>query len=162
MNTSAYLRAQPALCGRSALTAAGSALVTCLNGQPAIPAATCAGLLTSALTISPSTGLSAGQTARNAFLVNQFENNGEGPMRLLIVSCLTDAEYAMRDGKLGKLDPMSPVTRKVAEMAHLGGISVEGELGVPGSLEAYRSAKSSTASGTACARSTSTPTTASR
>ena len=48
----------------------------CLNGQPAIPAATCAGLLTSALTISPSTGLSAGQIARNAFLVSQFETNG--------------------------------------------------------------------------------------
>ena len=60
----------------NALTAGGSALVPCLNGQPAIPAATCAGLLTSALTISPSTGLSAGQTARNAFLVNQFESNG--------------------------------------------------------------------------------------
>src|SRR6267142_821165 len=41
-----------------------------------IPAATCAGLLTSALTISSSTGLSAGQSARNAFLVNQFETNG--------------------------------------------------------------------------------------
>ena len=61
----------------NALTARGAALVQCLNPpQPMIPAATCAGLLTSALTISPSTGLSAGQTARNAFLVNQFETNG--------------------------------------------------------------------------------------
>jgi len=60
----------------NALTARGAALVPCLNGQPAIPAATCAGLLTSALTISPSTGLSAAQTARNAFLVSQFETNG--------------------------------------------------------------------------------------
>lgn len=59
-----------------ALTARGAALVPCLNGQPALPAATCAGLLTSALTISPSTGLSAAQTARNAFLVSQFETNG--------------------------------------------------------------------------------------
>jgi hypothetical protein len=60
----------------NALTASGAALVPCLNGQAAIPAATCAGLLTSALTISPSTGLSAAQTARNAFLVSQFETNG--------------------------------------------------------------------------------------
>src|SRR5205814_614899 len=46
----------------NALTARGAALVQCLNPpQPMIPAATCAGLLTSALTISPSTGLSAGQ-----------------------------------------------------------------------------------------------------
>jgi hypothetical protein len=60
----------------NALTAKGAALVPCLNGQPALPAATCAGLLTSALTISPTTGLSAGATARNAFLVSQFETNG--------------------------------------------------------------------------------------
>ncbi len=61
----------------NALTARGAALVQCLNPpQPMIPAATCAGLLTSALTISPSTGLSAGQSARNAFLVSQFETNG--------------------------------------------------------------------------------------
>src|SRR6267142_928120 len=61
----------------NALTARGAALVQCLNPpQPMIPAATCAGLLTSALTISSSTGLSAGQSARNAFLINQFESNG--------------------------------------------------------------------------------------
>src|SRR2546425_7069954 len=36
----------------NALTNNGGALVTCLNGQPAIPGPTCAGLLTSALTIS--------------------------------------------------------------------------------------------------------------
>lgn len=60
----------------NALTANGGALVPCLNGQPAIPGPTCAGLLTSALTISQSTGLSAAQTARNAFLVSQFETNG--------------------------------------------------------------------------------------
>jgi hypothetical protein len=61
----------------NALTARGTAMVQCLNPpQPMIPAATCAGLLTSALTISPSTGLSAGQIARNAFLVSQFETNG--------------------------------------------------------------------------------------
>ncbi|HEY8187274.1 MAG TPA: TonB-dependent receptor [Pyrinomonadaceae bacterium] len=61
----------------NALTARGGALVQCLNPpQPMIPAAICASVLTSALTISPSTGLSAGQVARNSFLVSQFETNG--------------------------------------------------------------------------------------
>jgi hypothetical protein len=61
----------------NALTARGAALVQCLNPpQPMIPAATCAGLLNSALTISSSTGLNAGQVARNSFLVSQFETNG--------------------------------------------------------------------------------------
>ena len=58
------------------LAAQGSTPVTCFAGQPQIPAATCAALLTSALTVSPTTGLSAGQAARNAFLNYQFENNG--------------------------------------------------------------------------------------
>ena len=60
----------------NALAARGSAPVPCFTGQAAIPAATCAGLLTSALTISPATGLNAGVTARNAFLINQLESNG--------------------------------------------------------------------------------------
>lgn len=60
----------------NALAARGATPVPCLAGQPAIPAATCAALLTSALTVSPTTGLSAGQTARNQFLINQFESNG--------------------------------------------------------------------------------------
>lgn len=60
----------------NALTARGNATVPCFTGQPAIPAATCASLLTSALTISPTTGLNAGATARNVFLINQFERNG--------------------------------------------------------------------------------------
>ncbi len=60
----------------NALTARGGALVPCFTGQPAIPASTCASLLTSALTISPTTGLNAGVTARNAFLINQLESNG--------------------------------------------------------------------------------------
>jgi hypothetical protein len=58
------------------LTAGGATPVTCFAGKPAIPAFACAAALTSALTISPTTGLSAGQTARNAFLVSQFESNG--------------------------------------------------------------------------------------
>ena len=58
------------------LAGRGAAPVTCFTGQPAIPAAACAAALTSALTVSPTTGLSAGQIARNAFLNSQFESNG--------------------------------------------------------------------------------------
>lgn len=58
------------------LAAAGGTPVPCFGGQPAIPAATCAALLTRALTIAPTTGLSAGAAARNAFLNSQFEANG--------------------------------------------------------------------------------------
>src|SRR5205823_13557016 len=58
------------------LTALGGTPVPCLTGQPALPAATCAQILTSALTTSQFTGLSAGQSARNQFIVNQLENNG--------------------------------------------------------------------------------------
>jgi hypothetical protein len=54
----------------SGLTAEGGTPVPCLTGQPAIPAATCAGILNNILTINPAT------SPRNAFLVNQFENNG--------------------------------------------------------------------------------------
>ena len=61
-------------------------------------------------------------------------------------TCLTAIQYGftsvMMDGSL-KEDGKTPadydynvdVTRKVAEMAHCGGVSVEGELGVLGSLE---------------------------
>src|SRR5260370_21752585 len=54
----------------------GNPNVTCFAGKPAIPAAACAAALTSALTVSPTTGLSAVQSARNAFLVSEFEGNG--------------------------------------------------------------------------------------
>src|SRR6267378_1392033 len=57
------------------LAARGAALVPCFPAQ-LIPAAACAAALTSALTVSPTTGLSAGQIARNAFLNSQFESNG--------------------------------------------------------------------------------------
>ncbi|MBV8207965.1 MAG: TonB-dependent receptor [Acidobacteria bacterium] len=54
--------------------------VPCLsnpNGTvTSLPAAVCAGALTSALTVSGATGLTAGQTASNNFLINQLENNG--------------------------------------------------------------------------------------
>jgi hypothetical protein len=44
--------------------------VPCLTGQPALPSATCAGILNNILTINPAS------SPRNAFLVQQFENNG--------------------------------------------------------------------------------------
>jgi hypothetical protein len=57
------------------LAAQGSAPVTCFTGVQ-LPAAFCAGALTSALTVSQSTGLTPGQTALNTFLVNALEANG--------------------------------------------------------------------------------------
>jgi hypothetical protein len=58
----------------------GNPTVPCLrnpNGTIVpLPAAQCAAALTSALTVSSVTGLTAGQTARNVFLTDQFENSG--------------------------------------------------------------------------------------
>jgi hypothetical protein len=73
---------QVILNGLAALALQGNPTVPCLSGPPGgpavipEPAGLCAQLLTSALTTSAFTGLSAGQTARNQYLVNQFENNG--------------------------------------------------------------------------------------
>lgn len=52
------------------LAAEGSTPVPCLTGQPALPADTCAGILTNVLTINPTT------SPLSSFLVGQFENNG--------------------------------------------------------------------------------------
>ncbi|HZU21946.1 MAG TPA: carboxypeptidase-like regulatory domain-containing protein, partial [Terriglobales bacterium] len=67
----------------NALAARGPAPVACLwSGAPGasapivMPAANCAAALTSGLTVSGLTGLTAGQIARNNFLINQFETNG--------------------------------------------------------------------------------------
>lgn len=67
----------------NALGTSTAAQVPCLTdptnptGPPIfLPPAACAGALTSALTVSPITGLSTGQVAANNFLINQFENNG--------------------------------------------------------------------------------------
>lgn len=59
------------------LAALGSQPVPCIS-QPltVLPAAICAQALTSALTVSQFTGLTAGQTSLNNFIINQFENNG--------------------------------------------------------------------------------------
>src|SRR5437879_1558004 len=60
-------------------TEAGNPNVPCFPGQ-SFPAQTCAFALQSILTVNPNPGpnpfVSAGQTALNGFLVNQFENNG--------------------------------------------------------------------------------------
>jgi hypothetical protein len=66
------------------LATEGAAPVPCLTepnpGAPPtiviLPAAMCAGALQTALTISPATGLSAGQNAVNDFLIGQLEGNG--------------------------------------------------------------------------------------
>jgi hypothetical protein len=57
------------------LAAQGAVPVTCFTGVQ-LPAAFCAGALTSALTVSQSTGLTPGQTALNTFLVDALEANG--------------------------------------------------------------------------------------
>ncbi len=56
----------------SGLAALGATPVPCLTGQPALPAATCAGILTNILTVSNVPA--ASPLAK--FIVGQFENNG--------------------------------------------------------------------------------------
>ncbi len=56
----------------SGLAALGGTPVPCLTGQPALPAATCAGILTNILTISNVPAASP----LSKFIVGQFENNG--------------------------------------------------------------------------------------
>jgi hypothetical protein len=61
-------------------TEPGNPMVPCINSPNGtvifLHAQTCAGALATALTVSPVTGLTAGQTALNRFLITQFENNG--------------------------------------------------------------------------------------
>ena len=61
-------------------TEPGNPVVPCINNPngtvTSLAAQTCAGALATALTVSPATGLTAGQTAINQFLIGQFENNG--------------------------------------------------------------------------------------
>jgi hypothetical protein len=51
-------------------TLPGNPAVPCLTGQPALPAAVCAGILQNILTVNPAT------SPLSAYLVNQFEANG--------------------------------------------------------------------------------------
>src|SRR6185312_1856197 len=81
-------------------TLPGNPSVPCLTGKPALPAATCAQILTTGLTISPITGLSAGQIASNNFLINQFENNGglfPYNNRLYLASTRLDHQFSDRN-----------------------------------------------------------------
>jgi hypothetical protein len=84
----------------SGLAALGGTPVPCLTGQPALPAATCAGILTSALTVSPVTGLTAGQVARNQYVNSQFESNGglfPYNNRLYLASTRFDHQFSDRN-----------------------------------------------------------------
>ena len=84
----------------SGLAALGATSVPCLTGKPNLPAAVCAQVLTSGLTISPVTGLSAGQIASNNFLINQFENNGglfPYNTRLYLASTRLDHQFSDRN-----------------------------------------------------------------
>lgn len=81
-------------------TLPGNPSVPCLTGKPALPAATCAQILTTGLTISPITGLSAGQIASNNFLINQFETNGglfPYNNRLYLASTRLDHQFSDRN-----------------------------------------------------------------
>lgn len=61
-------------------TAPGNPVVPCINNPngtiTSLPAQICAGALATGLTVSPATGLTAGQTALNQFLITQLESNG--------------------------------------------------------------------------------------
>ncbi|MGH9571674.1 MAG: hypothetical protein ACRD4F_18685, partial [Candidatus Angelobacter sp.] len=75
------------------LAALGSASVPCLTGQPALPAAVCAGILSSVLTVNPATPL-------GAFAVNQFENNGglfPFNTRQYLASARLDHQFSEKD-----------------------------------------------------------------
>jgi hypothetical protein len=79
------------------LAALGATQVPCFLNQPTIGAATCAQILTNALTISPFTGLTPGQSAANKFLVSQFENNGglfPFTTRLFLASARLDHQFS--------------------------------------------------------------------
>jgi hypothetical protein len=75
-------------------TLPGNPAVPCLTGQPALPAATCAGILTSILTVNPAA------SPRNAYLVNQFETNGglfPYNNRLYLASARLDHQFSDRN-----------------------------------------------------------------
>jgi hypothetical protein len=78
----------------SGLAAEGGTPVPCLTGQPALPAATCAGILNSVLTVNPAT------SPRNKYIVNQFESNGglfPYNNRLYLASTRFDHQFSDRN-----------------------------------------------------------------
>lgn len=85
------------------LAALGSANVPCINNNGtviAIPAATCAGVMTTGLSLSPSLGFLPGQTARSKYLIGQFEGNGglfPFTNRLYLASTRFDHQFSDRN-----------------------------------------------------------------
>ncbi|HSK44697.1 MAG TPA: TonB-dependent receptor [Candidatus Binatia bacterium] len=90
------------------LAAEGATSVPCITGQPALPAAVCAGILQSLLTVNPTANLvpilgpvkGPLQTARNGFIVNQFESNGglfPYNNRLYLASTRLDHQFSDRN-----------------------------------------------------------------
>jgi hypothetical protein len=78
-----FLSSDPRFAQQAIVTALvnnpGNPPVPCINNNGTIVvllSQICAGALATGLTVSPATGLSAGQTAVNNFLIGQFENNG--------------------------------------------------------------------------------------
>jgi carboxypeptidase family protein len=72
-------------------TLSGNPSVPCLTGQPALPAATCAGILANILTINPAT------SPLSTFIVNQFESNGgliNHPTREYLASGRLDHQFS--------------------------------------------------------------------
>jgi Carboxypeptidase regulatory-like domain/TonB dependent receptor len=85
---------QPIISGLAALP--GNPPVPCLTGQPALPAATCAGILTNILTVSNG----ATSSPLNKFLVSQLENNGglfPYTTRLFLASSRFDHQFSDRN-----------------------------------------------------------------
>jgi hypothetical protein len=77
-------------------TLPGNPSVPCLTGQPALPAAVCAGILTNILTISNVPTASP----LNKFLVGQFENNGglfPYKNQLFLASSRLDHQFSERN-----------------------------------------------------------------
>jgi Carboxypeptidase regulatory-like domain len=76
------------------LAGLGATPVPCLTGQPALPAATCAGILTNVLTVNPAA------SPLNSFIVNQFESNGglfPYDTRLYLASTRFDHQFSDRN-----------------------------------------------------------------
>jgi hypothetical protein len=74
--------------------------VPCFVSSPAIPGPVCAGIYSNIFTVSQSTGSSAGQIARNSFLVNQLEGNGglfPYATRLYLASTRFDHQFSDRN-----------------------------------------------------------------
>jgi hypothetical protein len=82
------------------LAAQGAASVPCITGAPSVPAATCAQIMTTALSLSPTIGFLPGQNARSQYLIGQFEGNGglfPFTNRLYLASSRFDHQFSERN-----------------------------------------------------------------